>query len=124
MRRRRKGKLVCDATYIAGEVAQGLHLTHLSVKTTLTWIESAIDHLQGASIPTLLVDSQLSLELNRRQRGWCRLIPRPLLERACQRAVSSALADMHGAVAAALVDSYEEWCDLCAAPNMEPAAAA
>lgn len=124
VRSRKKEKLICDAAYVAGEVAQGLSLTHLSVKTTLTWIESALDHLQGNSIPCLVVSSKLCLEFDRQlsaRRPLLALIPAPLLERVCRHAVGSVLADMHGAIATALVQSYEEW---CVAPRVKETTAA
>lgn len=109
---RKKEKLVCDAAYVAGEVAQGLSLTHLSVKTTLTWCESALNHLQGQSIPCIVVSSKLCLEFDRQlsaRRPLLALIPAPLLERACRNAVNKVLVDMQGAIAKALVQSYDEW---------------
>jgi len=127
VRSRKKGKLVCDASYVAGEVAKGLQLTHLSVRTTLTWVESAIDHLQGRSIPCPLVSSTLALELDRQADSrWpllLRLLPASVLENACRRCVDRALEEVQGAVAAALVESYEEWC-VTPAPTAPPAAVA
>ena len=129
VRSRRQQRLLCEASYIAGDAAQGLQLKHLSVHTRLTWIESAIDHLKGATVPCLLMSSKLEFECDMSTPAsrplLSRFVPSSLLNFACRRAINTALADMQGAVGAALVESYEEWFDwqsMAVPPAMEPAA--
>jgi len=110
VRSRRKGRLLTEASYIAGEAAKGVELTHLSVQTRLTWVESAIDHLQGGAVPCLLMNSRLQLEIATQRPLLAAFLPKKLLQYACQRAVSNHLAVLQGAFAAALVEAYEEWC--------------
>jgi len=118
VRRRRKGALVTEASYIAGECSHAVELTRLSVRTRLTWVESAIDHLHGNAVPCLLMNSKLQLEIDMLKKPLlCALIPSSLLKVVCQRAVGNALANLQGAVAAALVEAYEEWCEWQAASN-------
>jgi len=123
VRSRRQSRVECDAAYIAGELARGVALSRLSVRTTLTWVESAIDHLQGDAVPCLLMKSSLALELAHegsesaagvlmKPPAWrlLSLIPPELLRRACARSLSKTLAEFQAAIGTALVESYEEWC--------------
>jgi len=121
VRSRRKGRLICEAACLGAEMTHGLSLRQLSVSSRLTWIESAIDHLHG-TVPCLLVNSKLQFEFDMKAANpLLSMVPTRILELLCNRAANHALTEVQEALASALVESYEEWCEWQDRIGSEPA---
>ena len=105
------------------DFSERLRLAQLELNCWCTWVEDSIQHLQGNTVPCLLLKTQLRLHVQQVKRegsSWLlRAMPNQLLMYFGRRALTRKLAALEDAVAGALVGGYEEWSVRRAVPYLD-----
>jgi len=95
------------------DFSERLRLAQLELNCWCTWVEEGIHHLQGNTVPCLLLNTRLRLnfqQVRREGSSWIlRAMPMGLLCELGRRALQKRLTTLEDAVARALVGGYEEW---------------
>lgn len=95
------------------DFSERLRLAQLELNCWCTWVEEGIHHLQGNTVPCLLLNTRLRLnfqQVRREGSSWIlRAMPMGLLCELGRRALQKKLSSLEDAVARALVGGYEEW---------------
>jgi len=105
------------------DFSERLRLAQLELNCWCTWVEEGIHHLQGNTVPCLLLKTQLRLyfqQVRREGSSWMlRAMPMGLLCELGRRAMQKKLTTLEDAVARALVGGYEEWTIRRSLPYLE-----
>jgi hypothetical protein len=97
-----------------GSADEAVRIPFLKLRSKFTAVEGPLSHLQGDSVPCLLLNTALRAEIEMcLAKGWKRWLPRALLLRLASRRLLAEFQRLQEAIAAGLVAEYEacraEW---------------
>eukprot|EP00962_Isochrysis_galbana_P034203 scaffold11546_cov129-Isochrysis_galbana.AAC.3 len=114
LRMRGKSILVQGHLCGVGSSDEAVRIPFLNLRSKFTAVEGPLAHLQGDSVPCLLLSTALKAEVEMcLAKGWKRWLPRALLLRLASRRLLAEFQRLHEAIAAGLIAEYEacraEW---------------